>query len=115
MTPAEVVLNLCQSRKVPVSKMERECGFSNGYIKKLRDGKIPAERVKIISDYFQVPYSFIDPLFAEVDNYYIDNDAREIAKFLYENPDHRVAFDAVRKIKKEDIEFVTEMIKRMSK
>ena len=41
--------------------------------------------------------------------YYLDDDARDMAQFLYENPDYKVLFDASRKVKKEDIEFVKEM------
>ena len=33
---------------------------------------------------------------------------------MYENPDYKVLFDASRKVKKEDIEFVKEMIDRLS-
>lgn len=46
--------------------------------------------------------------------YYLNDDARDMAQFLYENPDYKVLFDASRKVKKEDIEFVKEMIDRMS-
>ncbi len=46
------------------------------------------------------------------DSYYINDDAREMAQFLYENPDYKVLFDASRKVKKEDIAFVKEMLDR---
>ena len=46
--------------------------------------------------------------------YYLDEDARDMAQFLYENPDYKVLFDASRKVKKEDIDFVKQMIDRMS-
>ena len=46
--------------------------------------------------------------------YYLDDDARDMAQFLDANPDYKVLFDASRKVKKEDIEFVKEMIDRMS-
>lgn len=46
--------------------------------------------------------------------YYLDDDARDMAQFLYENPDYKVLFDASRKVKKDDIQFVKEMIDRMS-
>lgn len=46
--------------------------------------------------------------------YYLDDDARDMAQFLYENPDYKVLFDASRKVKKEDIQFVKEMIDRLS-
>lgn len=48
------------------------------------------------------------------DVYYLDDDARDMAQFMYENPEYKVLFDASRKVKKEDIPFVKEMIDRMS-
>lgn len=45
--------------------------------------------------------------------YYIDDDARKFAQFIFENPEYKVLFDASRKVKKEDIEFVRQMIDRM--
>ena len=48
------------------------------------------------------------------ETYYLNDDAREMAQFMYENPDYKVLFDASRKVKKEDIEFVKEMIDRLS-
>ena len=48
------------------------------------------------------------------ETYYLNDDAREMAQFMYENPDYKVLFDASRKVKKEDIQFVKEMIDRMS-
>lgn len=47
------------------------------------------------------------------DSYYIDKDAREIAEFLYKNPEYRVLFDASRNVKAKDIEFVRQMIDRL--
>lgn len=40
------------------------------------------------------------------DTYYLDDDARDMAQFMYENPEYKVLFDASRKVKKEDIDFV---------
>lgn len=48
------------------------------------------------------------------ETYYLNEDAKEMAQFLFENPDYKVLFDASRKVKKEDINFVREMIDRMS-
>lgn len=45
--------------------------------------------------------------------YYLDEDAREYAEFLFKNPEYKVLFDASRKVPKEDIEFVRKMIDRM--
>lgn len=46
--------------------------------------------------------------------YYLDDEAREYAEFLHKNPEYKVLFDASRKVKKEDIDLVTQFIERMS-
>lgn len=47
------------------------------------------------------------------DSYYLNDDAREMAQFLYDNPEYKVLFDASRKVKKDDIDFVKQMIDRV--
>ena len=46
--------------------------------------------------------------------YYLNDDAREIAQFLFENPDYKVLFDASRKVRKEDLLIVKELLDRFS-
>ena len=50
---------------------------------------------------------------APTEQYYIDKDAREYAEFLHKNPKYKVLFDASRKVRPEDIDFVRQMIDRM--
>ena len=45
--------------------------------------------------------------------YYLNEDAKDLAQFLFENPEYKVLFDASRKVKKEDIDFVKQMMDRM--
>lgn len=45
--------------------------------------------------------------------YYLNEDARNLAQFMFENPEYKVLFDASRKVKKEDINFVKQMIDRV--
>lgn len=47
------------------------------------------------------------------DHYYLNDDTRQLAQFMFENPEYKVLFDASRKVKKEDIEFVKQMIDRV--
>ena len=49
----------------------------------------------------------------DIPEYYFDEDARSVAQFLYSNPDYKVLFDASRKIKREDTEFVKKMLDRV--
>ena len=47
--------------------------------------------------------------------YYIKDDAREMAQFMFENPEYKVLFDASRKISKEDIETVKAIMDRFKR
>ena len=49
------------------------------------------------------------------ESYYLNDDAREMAQFMFDNPEYKVLFDATRKVKKEDIEFVKDFIERLNK
>lgn len=44
------------------------------------------------------------------EKYYIDEKAREIAEFLYSNPQYNVLFDATRNVKPEDLEIVKALL-----
>ncbi len=48
-------------------------------------------------------------------SYYLDDKAREAADFLHKHPEYQVLFDATRKVKQGDIDFVKEMIDRMNR
>ena len=53
------VKKICKERKIPISKLESDCGFSNGYIRSLKEGKFPADRIMIISDYLKLPVEYL--------------------------------------------------------
>ena len=44
--------------------------------------------------------------------YYLNDDAREMAQFMFENPEYKVLFDASRKVSKADIETVKTILDR---
>lgn len=44
------------------------------------------------------------------DHYYIDEKARELAQFLYRNPQYNILFDATRNVKPEDIGIVKALL-----
>ena len=72
-------------------------------------------KVELLADYFGIEKSdLIEEKDPQEQSYYLNDDARDLAQFLFENPEYKVLFDASRKIKKNDIQFVKEMIDRMS-
>ncbi|MDO5339260.1 MAG: helix-turn-helix transcriptional regulator [Eubacteriales bacterium] len=74
-------------------------------------------KVQALADYFHINKSDLiedKSNSNEEETYYLDDAARDMAQFMYENPEYKVLFDASRKVKKEDIDFVKQMIDRMS-
>ena len=72
-------------------------------------------KVQLIADYFGIGKTdLIDKKEEQPDShYYLNDDTRQLAQFMFENPEYKVLFDASRKVKKEDIEFVKQMIDRV--
>lgn len=59
MNSVELVKNICKERKIPISRLEKDCGFSNGYIRKLQEGKFPSDRLLVISEYLNLPVNYL--------------------------------------------------------
>lgn len=59
MTSVDRVKTICKTRGIPISKLERELGFANGYIGQLKKGTMPAERLAAISEYLGVPHEYL--------------------------------------------------------
>jgi len=55
----EYVRDICQQKKVPVSALEKACGFSNGYLNPKKMARIPYDRAVLISKYLDIPVSRI--------------------------------------------------------
>lgn len=101
------------------SDLINDLGFSSSTISNWCTGeKLPRmDKVQMLADYFHINKSDLleDKTNSKDDEpYYFNEEAREIAQFMYENPEYKVLFDASRKVKKEDIDFVKQMIDRMS-
>ena len=59
MNSVERVKQLCKEQKIPISKLEKDLGFSNGYIGQLRKGVFPSNRLVLIADYFGVSVEYL--------------------------------------------------------
>ncbi len=59
MNSVERVKEICKNRKIPISKLEKELGFSNGYISQLRKGVFPADRLEKISIFLGVTTTYL--------------------------------------------------------
>ena len=75
------------------------------------------EKLQLLADYFHISKAdliedeSVSQSYSET--YYLNEDARDLAQFMFENPEYKVLFDASRKVKREDIDFVKQMIDRI--
>lgn len=54
MNSVDKVKSLCKQKKIPISRLERELGYANGYIGQLRKGTFPSDRLIEIANYLNV-------------------------------------------------------------
>ena len=75
------------------------------------------ETLELIADFFNVDTDYLlgrtNKTTIVPESYYMNEEARDLAEFLFNNPEYKVLFDASRKVKPDDIEFVKQMIDRM--
>lgn len=59
MNSVERVKAICAMRKIPISRLEKDLGFSNGYIGQLRRGTFPYDRLVLIAKYLGVSEKYL--------------------------------------------------------
>lgn len=59
MNSVDLVKAICKERKIPISRLESDLGFSNGYIRGLKKGKFPSDRLNIVADYLNVSVDYL--------------------------------------------------------
>ena len=114
MNSVERVKALCKERKIPISKLERDLGYSNGYIGQLRKGTFPDDRLKEIAQYLSVSIDYLmtgeDKSGLSDKKYYINEETAEMADKIFHNKELRLLFDAARDAQPEDLETVHHML-----
>ena len=74
------------------------------------------DKVQALADYFGINKSDLLEDKPEHDSsYYINEDAKELAQFLFENPEYRVLFDAAKDVSADDLEMVKTIIDKFKK
>ena len=112
MNSVERVKKLCKEQRIPISKLEKDLGYSNGYIGQLRKGTFPADRLKEIAEYLGVSIEYLMTGVEKetADHYYLTEETRDMAQKIFEHKELRMLFDAARDAKPEDLETVHSML-----
>lgn len=75
-------------------------------------------KVQALADYFGINKSDLleEKGTQEEDNsYYIDEEAKELAQFLFKNPEYRILFDAAKDVSADNLEMVKTIIDKFRK
>lgn len=80
-----------------------------------RGEKMPRmKKIDLICDFFHCKRSdLMEEKTNKEPSYYLNDETKEIAQEIYENPDLRILFDASKNATPEDLQFIIEMVNRM--
>ena len=101
MNSVEKVKAICKERKIALSRLEKDLGFSNGYIGQLRKGVFPNDRLGKISTYLDISIENLMPdedgssgsILTSKDKNDIAKDLRSIMSKLNNQEDGPASFD----------------------
>lgn len=114
MNSVERVKSLCKKRRIPISRLEKDLGYSNGYIGQLRKGVFPSDRLQQIAKYLNVTPDYLINGSEEEkevnEKYYLNDETAKAAQEIFENNDLRVLFDAARDASPEDLKTTYNML-----
>lgn len=116
MNSVERVKEICKERGIPLSKLEKDLGFGNAYIARIKKGVFPADRLKKIAEYLGVSESYL--LTGEEDTaekgYYLSVETAEVAQEIFQNKELRALFDATRGASPESLRLASEILRAMN-
>lgn len=111
MNSVDRVKNICKERKIHISRLERDLGFSNGYISQLKKGTFPADRLNSIANYLNLsPQYIMTGQENETEQYYHDEETAQMAQEIFKNKELRLLFSAARDASPEDLKTTHDML-----
>ncbi len=117
MNVAERIVHICKQKKIPVSKIERECGLYAGYIsvRKKENRMMPATKLKTIADYLNVSVNSLLEDDSHGDETVIVKDGKTYYNFKCLEKDERMAdiIMAMEYLTKRDIGIVYTLVMEM--
>ena len=118
MTAVDRIKEICKERKIPISRLEKECGFANAYVSNLREGMMPADRLYKVANYLDVSPEYLmtgkhaPKQSIEGTTYYFNDKTAEMAQALFESKEMRLLFEAAKGKDKDLLNLTTEMLQK---
>ncbi|MDD3253945.1 MAG: XRE family transcriptional regulator [Lachnospiraceae bacterium] len=97
MNSVEIIKQTCKNRKIPISRLERDLGYGNGYIGQLRKGTIPSNRAIEIANYLNIDLQLL--LSGDMDetenSHLTSRDEKDIEKILSQTREQLLSQDGL--------------------
>ena len=133
MTGVEYVRQFCKDSGIPISRVEKDLGFGNGYFNPKKLKKIPMEKAIMIADYLQCSLDALlmdgvkRPIvirrpdvgaleraaFDSDEEYYCYKESQVLARQIFADKDLHALFDAARGCRPEDLRMARDLLKRL--
>ena len=115
MNAVEMVKEICKQRNIPISRLERECGFSNGYISKLKRGYFPIDKAEKIARFLNLDVNTLVGVqkSAQRTDYYQDIFSAVLAREMFNDPEMRALFHVKKSIPPERFQAYYNLIKTL--
>lgn len=114
MSTVDRIKQICKERRIPLSRLEKDCGFANGYIGQLKKGSLPDDRLVKVAEYLGVSTEYIQTGTVSP-TYYINSETAEIAQWIFDNHDLRLLFESARGNSAENLRLAAQLLERMKK
>lgn len=111
MNTVEKIVEICKDRKIAISRLEKACGFSNGYIRGLKRGDMPSNKLAKVADFLGVSTEYLSG--EEEPVYYLNPETAKLAQEMFEDKDMRALFDMKRNMEPEKFKAHMDMMKRL--
>lgn len=115
MTLHERIVDLCRKNGISQSKMEADLNIASGSVTKWKTAEPRQSTIAKVAEYFNVSVNYL--LTGEEkeggETYYLNDETREIAQAVFENPDLKSLFDMSRKMTPERLKAHLEFMKKM--
>lgn len=110
----EIFERLCKQKGITPAEVSRRTGIAKATLTNWKKGNYTpkADKMQKIAELFGVSSEYLLTGSDPSEPYYINDDTRDLAQFLYEHPEYKVIFDASRKTKAEDFEYVIKFLER---
>lgn len=115
MNSVERVKQILKERKIPVSRLEKDLNYSNGYIGQLRKGVFPDDRLLQIAEYLGVSVEYLIGNEQKEMPLTDSEELNEYLEILRTRPEMRMLFSTSKCCTKEEVMQAVKVIEAIRK